>query len=117
MGGGRMGARKNGKVVSYGPELEIPRETISPAHRTALAVRYKLFGVVYHHGPTVSSGHYTSAVLSQASGVWLHVDDDLVSAVGVEEVCVTESAAREGKSGEIGGRERCAYLLFYQRVQ
>jgi ubiquitin carboxyl-terminal hydrolase 10 len=55
-------------------------------------------------------------VLAQASKTWLHVDDETVTTVEAKEVCVTESAAREGNAGEIGGRERCAYLLFYERV-
>lgn len=89
-------------------------------------MKYKLFGVVYHHGPTVSSGHYTTAVLSQSfaggttglpANQWLHIDDESVSPVTEAEVCISESAAREGRAGEIGGRERCAYLLFYERIQ
>lgn len=85
-----------------------------------------LFPVVYHHGPTVSSGHYTSAVLSKRSpsslsseaDEWLHIDDELVTRLprGSHDVCVSDMAAREGEAGEIGGRERCAYLLFYERV-
>lgn len=83
--------------------------------------------VVYHHGPTVSSGHYTSAVLSrsQVAGSaaaddvdqWLHIDDEAVSPVNVSEVCITAEQARAGVSGDIGGRERCAYLIFYERVE
>ncbi|CED82240.1 Ubiquitin-specific protease [Phaffia rhodozyma] len=85
-GGFGAGARKMGKVVSYGGELIIPEDCMSPSKRTSTPIKYKLFGVVYHHGPTVSSGHYTTAVLSQSlsgpnsppTNQWLHIDDESV---------------------------------------
>ena len=55
-------------------------------------------------------------MLAQQSKTWLHVDDESVTTVEAKDVCVTEQAAKEGQAGEIGGREKCAYLLFYERV-
>lgn len=153
--GWEEGARKMGKVVAFGEELEVPREAVALARRTATSPRYRLFGgasslrplllsrarsddalttplppppaVVYHHGPTVSSGHYTSAVLSRSlpssssagagdAPQWLHIDDDVVTPVDTADVCISPEQARAGQAGVIGGRERCAYLVFYERV-
>lgn len=73
--------------------------------------------VVYHHGSTASGGHYTVAVSRQDNQGWLHFDDELVSPVAAEQVVVSQEEAESGRAGLIGGRERCAYLLFYLRVR
>ncbi len=84
--------------------------------------------VVYHHGYSAGGGHYTVAVSRPdnptSSGQWIHFDDETVNAVPKEEVTVSEQEAMDVKEGKvregglsIGGRERCAYLLFYQRVR
>jgi ubiquitin carboxyl-terminal hydrolase 10 len=71
---------------------------------------YKLYGVLYHHGESAGSGHYTVHVLhpngdGDTGEVWLNIDDDTVTRIGREDVF-----------GEHGERERCAYLLFYCRT-
>lgn len=51
---------------------------------------------------------------------WIHFDDETVSTVPTEQVVVSPEEAKEGREGRgilVGGRERCAYLLFYQRVR
>lgn len=48
---------------------------------------------------------------------WLHFDDETVQPVPAEDVVVSEEEARDGRAGQIGGRERSAYLLFYQRIR
>lgn len=54
----------------------------------------------------------------QGASGWLHFDDEQVSAVPAEQVVVSEDEARGGRfMGSVGGRDRCAYLLFYQRVR
>jgi len=80
--------------------------------------------VVYHHGTSASGGHYTVAVSRQDTAGWIHFDDETVQAVPTEQVVVSpeeaETAKENGGGGErllIAGRERCAYLLFYQRVR
>jgi ubiquitin carboxyl-terminal hydrolase 10 len=74
--------------------------------------------VVYHHGSSATGGHYTVAVSrGEAGKEWLHFDDENVSPVGVEEVVVSEEEEGSGRAGLVGGRERCAYLLFLEKVR
>ena len=72
---------------------------------------YKLYGVLYHHGESAGSGHYSVDVLhpNGDSDTWLHIDDETISPVRLEDMFGehgTERAADEG----------CAYLLFYCRT-
>ncbi|KAJ7777729.1 hypothetical protein B0H14DRAFT_2538612 [Mycena olivaceomarginata] len=111
------GVVKVGKRVAFGPELEVGNDVLVPTARKQ-PVRYKLFGVVYHHGVSASRGHYTLDVLhptrfpGRATGTgseregWVRIDDELVSDVRPVHVF----GAPEGDS-------RCAYLLFYRRVR
>ncbi|WVW81815.1 hypothetical protein I302_103812 [Kwoniella bestiolae CBS 10118] len=108
---------KKDKGVAYGQELVVPPEIISPGRRGVGAIKYKLFGVVYHHGTSASGGHYTVAVSRQDGGGWIHFDDELVTNIPKEDVIVSKEEAESGKIGLIGGREKTAYLLFYQRVR
>jgi ubiquitin carboxyl-terminal hydrolase 10 len=76
-------------------------------------VHYKLYGVLYHHGKSAGSGHYTVDVLHPNGdigngGGWLHIDDEAVSAVRNEDVF------RRGNNERAD--ERCAYMLFYCRT-
>jgi len=105
------GVVKIGKQVTFGPELEIPSEALSSGYRSAQPTRYKLFAVVYHHGQSASGGHYTLDVLhpnrggdSKVREGWIRIDDELVSDLRVQDVFGTH----------LDGR--CAYLLFYRRV-
>ena len=114
---------KRNKPAAYGTELAIPPEIISPSRRGANgsstpAVKYKLFGVVYHHGPSATGGHYTVAVSRQDGAGWIHFDDEAYSTIRTEEVVVSPQEAAEEKPQSllVNGRERCAYILFYQRV-
>ncbi|KAI0265024.1 hypothetical protein BGY98DRAFT_1181644 [Russula aff. rugulosa BPL654] len=75
------GITKIGKSIQLAPELEIPLE---PPH-------YKLYGVLYHHGESAGSGHYTVDVLHQngdggAGEVWLRIDDESVTRMRHEDV-------------------------------
>ena len=75
---------------------------------------YKLYGVLYHHGESAGSGHYTVDVL-QSNGdgstgeVWLHIDDEVLSPIRDEDVFREHDTERAAE-------ERCAYLLFYCRT-
>jgi ubiquitin carboxyl-terminal hydrolase 10 len=82
--------------------------------------KYKLFGVLYHHGMSASGGHYTLDVLhptrfawgGAGAGIkaregWVRIDDELVSDVRNEDVF----GAWERDDA------RSAYLLFYSRVR
>jgi ubiquitin carboxyl-terminal hydrolase 10 len=75
--------------------------------------RYKLYGVLYHHGESAGGGHYTVNVLhlngdGDTGEGWLHIDDETVTRIGYEDVF--------GKHDERVDDERCAYLLFYCRA-
>ena len=127
---------KIGKSIQFAPELEIPPGTIlsfvfpgqprlrvlhgsidpeitAPiAGKSAKPAHYKLYGVLYHHGDSGGSGHYTVDVLhptGDGSGEgWLHIDDEAVSVVQREEMFGSHDNER--------GRDRCAYMLFYCRT-
>jgi ubiquitin carboxyl-terminal hydrolase 10 len=77
------------------------------------AVHYKLYGVLYHHGESAHSGHYTVDVVhpngdNDSEEGWLHIDDEVASGVRDEEVFWG------GDNGRVD--ERCAYMLFYRRT-
>ncbi|EGN95847.1 hypothetical protein SERLA73DRAFT_162553 [Serpula lacrymans var. lacrymans S7.3] len=105
------GVAKVGKQVSFGPELEIGPDIMAPG-RKVQPTRYKLFGVLYHHGLSASGGHYTLDVLhpnrdmsTKPREAWIRIDDELVSDVRAEDVF-----------GGLERDDRCAYLLFYRRL-
>ncbi|KAG5651291.1 hypothetical protein H0H81_009190 [Sphagnurus paluster] len=107
------GVVKIAKEVRWGAELEVGGDVVAPVLRRAPGVRYKLFGVVYHHGQSAAGGHYTLDVLhgarypgARAPEGWMRLDDELVSDVRAEDVFAPDGAD-EG---------RAAYLLFYRRV-
>ncbi|KAK8845583.1 hypothetical protein IAR55_006299 [Kwoniella newhampshirensis] len=108
---------KRNKPVGYGTELIIPPEIISPGRRRPSGIKYKLFGVVYHHGVSASGGHYTVSVSRQDDKGWIHFDDENVTNVPKEDVVVSREEVDGGRTGLVGGREKTAYLLFYQRVR
>ncbi|RXW12971.1 hypothetical protein EST38_g12880 [Candolleomyces aberdarensis] len=112
------GVVKVGKQVQFGPELEIGADLMATAAKKTGPTRYKLFGAVYHHGPSASGGHYTLDVLhpnrypslnpnAKPKEGWVRIDDDLVSDVRPDDVF---GAAQEKDDS------RCAYLLFYSKV-
>jgi len=75
---------------------------------------YKLYGVLYHHGESAVSGHYTVDVLhpngdGDTGEVWLHIDNEKVSQMRHANVFGELGAER-------GSDERCASLLFYCRT-
>ena len=81
------------------------------AQRPTEPPRYKLYGVLYHHGESAGSGHYTVDVLHQngdsdTGEVWLNIDDETVSPVRLEDVFGEHGTERVAD-------DRCAYLLFY----
>lgn len=106
------GTAKVGKQVLFDAELEVGSDVMAPG-RKIQTTRYKLFGVLYHHGTSASGGHYTLDVLHPNIAMnptkpregWIRIDDELVSDVSPEDVFGTH--ARD---------DRCAYLLFYRRV-
>ena len=75
---------------------------------------YKLHGVLYHHGDSTGSGHYSVDVLRPNGGcdaaeVWLHIDDETVTQMRHEDMF-------GGQGTERAAHEQCAYILFYCRA-
>lgn len=87
----QTGTQKIWKKVGYPLELEIPKEVFTPAKRNGLALkgglpRYRLTGVVYHHGKSAAGGHYTVDVLRQDSREWVRMDDTVIRRIRPEDV-------------------------------
>ena len=96
--------------LSVGSEIMagVSRKSTKPVHR-----HYKLHGVLYHHGESADSGHYTADVLhlngdSDSRDAWLHIDDESVGVVQHEDVF----EGHENKRVDDG----CACMLFYCRT-
>ena len=61
----------------------------------------ELYGVLCHHGESAGSGYYTVDVLHQnedgdSGEVWLHIDDEAVSAVRHEDMIGSHDNQRVG---------------------
>ena len=85
------GTQKIWKKVGYPLELEIPREVFPPHRRNALAIhgdlpKYRLIGVIYHHGKNAGGGHYTVDVRRQDGREWVRLDDTTIRRLRSEEV-------------------------------
>ena len=79
------------KKIGYPLDLEIPKEAFPISQRNRLAAqgglpRYKLVGVIYHHGKNASMGHYTVDVRRQDGREWIRLDDTIIRRVRSEEV-------------------------------
>ena len=84
----------------------VSRKSTEQAH-------YKLYGVLYHHGESALSGHYTVDVVhpngdNDSKESWLHIEDEVASKVRNEEVFWGHENERVD--------DRCAYMLFYCRT-
>jgi ubiquitin carboxyl-terminal hydrolase 10 len=84
------------------------------AQRASEPPHYKLYGVLYHHGESAGSGHYTVDVLhpngdGDTGEVWLHIDNEAVRPMQHEDVFREYGIERAND-------KRCAYLLFYCRT-
>ncbi|KAK3596874.1 hypothetical protein CHS0354_029053 [Potamilus streckersoni] len=100
------GCQKLMKKVEYGIDLEITKDLLSSQAKGKMAITqrsYKLFAVVYHHGKTVTGGHYTTSVFHPALNGWVNLDDSTVRTVPVAQVLKYVP-------------QRVPYLLYYRRV-
>ncbi|KAF9735590.1 hypothetical protein PMIN02_009959 [Paraphaeosphaeria minitans] len=91
------GPQKIWKKIGYPLELDIPKE-VFPQHKrstfgTRGAPRYRLIGVVYHHGKNASGGHYTVDLRRQEGREWIRVDDTAIRRIRAEDVA--EGGAEE----------------------
>ncbi|KAF2104747.1 cysteine proteinase, partial [Rhizodiscina lignyota] len=92
------GTQKIWKRVGYPLELELPKEVFPPNKRNNLSMRgglprYRLTGVVYHHGKNAGGGHYTVDVRRQEGREWIRLDDTVIRRVRSDEVA--EGGAEE----------------------
>lgn len=133
------GAQKIWKQIAYPLELDFPAEAMSPVRRSGPKPKYRLIGVVYHHGTSASGGHYTVDVLRQDTKSWMRMDDTVIRRVSAQDVVVDlKDVARNNEddhangweevngNGEVSGTpkpqkyfgkdNKVAYILFYQRI-
>ncbi|KAF7595180.1 hypothetical protein BBP40_007147 [Aspergillus hancockii] len=85
------GTQKIWKKVGYPLDLEIPREVFPPNKRNIMMAqgglpKYRLIGVIYHHGKNASGGHYTVDVRRQDGSEWIRLDDTVIRRVRSEDV-------------------------------
>ncbi|WEW61784.1 ubiquitin carboxyl-terminal hydrolase [Emydomyces testavorans] len=86
------GTQKIWKKIGYPLELEIPKEVFPPHRRNLLVAqggglpKYRLTGVIYHHGKIASGGHYTVEIRRQDGREWIRIDDTVIRRVRSEDV-------------------------------
>jgi ubiquitin carboxyl-terminal hydrolase 10 len=85
------GPQKIWKKIGYPLELELPKEVFPPHKRGSYQVqggfpRYRLTGVVYHHGKNASGGHYTVDLRRQEGKEWIRMDDTIIRRIRAEDV-------------------------------
>lgn len=86
-GFGMDSVQKISKPISFPEHLRIPREAVTANVAVPEPPTYTLCGVVYHHGPSATAGHYTVDVKthSQAgngSDEWINIDDVTLAKTG-----------------------------------
>lgn len=109
---GYGGTVKIWKKVGYPLEFEFPREVLSRQKRNTILAdgsagpRYRLIGVVYHHGKNASGGHYTVDVRRQDGREWIRIDDTVIRRVRDEDVAeggAEDASSSAGADGRRGG--------------
>lgn len=106
------GTQKIWKKIGYPLDLEIPREVFPPHRRNIIMAhgglpKYRLVGVIYHHGSNASGGHYTVDVRRQDGREWVRLDDTVIRRVRSEDVA--------GAGGEEDPKALAAALEQHQR--
>ncbi|ODV84076.1 hypothetical protein CANARDRAFT_181984, partial [[Candida] arabinofermentans NRRL YB-2248] len=101
------------KIVEYSHQLRLPVSCVSS--QVNEEPKYKLIGVVYHHGRTAEGGHYTVDVLDSSdlkakNDEWIRVDDTQVSVISSD--MVIENGIHGGSNLD---NSKSAYILMYQR--
>lgn len=79
------------KKVGYPLELEIPKEVFPVQTKNKIIAhgglpRYRLTGVIYHHGKTANLGHYTVDIRRQDGREWIRLDDTVIRRIRSEDV-------------------------------
>lgn len=115
------GPQKIWKKIGYPLELELPKEIFARGSQYRNSPqRYRLTGVVYHHGKNASGGHYTVDLRRQEGREWIRMDDTVIRRIRAEEVAeggaeedpkVLAAALEQHKKDEGIGRSRNFYEL------
>ena len=69
----------------------MPKEVFPQQVRTRMAAhgsfpKYRLTGVIYHHGKNANGGHYTVDLRRQDGNEWIRLDDTLIRRIRSEDV-------------------------------
>ncbi|KAF4900705.1 putative ubiquitin carboxyl-terminal hydrolase 3 [Colletotrichum viniferum] len=108
------GTTKIGKKVGYPLDLQLPAEVLSKRRRNALVAegagmpKYRLTGVVYHHGKQANGGHYTVDVRRQDENEWIRLDDTVIRRVRSEDVAEAGAEEEAKDSSRPGASSRDA---------
>jgi ubiquitin carboxyl-terminal hydrolase 10 len=106
------GTQKIWKKIAYPLQLEIPPEAMS--RRPTQSAKYRLIGVVYHHGSSAQGGHYTVDVLRQDAKSWIRLDDTAIQTVSPKEVAVDVHDI--GKYNDLDGEEQDGWVNVWEQV-
>jgi ubiquitin carboxyl-terminal hydrolase 10 len=113
----RSNERMSRDIQAGSPELRISknRDPIKISHQLDLTsyhtsqnniepLRYRLVGIVHHHGSTPSSGHYTADVLRSEGpkDEWISFDDGMSYTTTLEDLV------------NVVDHQRTAYMLLYK---
>lgn len=77
--------QKISKPITFPAVLHVPRESVTASIATPEPPTYTLCGVIYHHGPSATSGHYTADVKvvgENGKEEWINVDDITLKRIG-----------------------------------
>lgn len=79
-------SRKLKEQMNYPLELDLRDYSVNGA-----PLKYKLLGVIVHHGRSVNSGHYV-ALCRQPNGTWTEYDDEELRGISEKKVLDQDSA-------------------------
>lgn len=102
--------RKLDTHVEFGTELDVPVDLFALHTAPPAPLRYRLRGVVRHHGATATSGHYTACVL-------VHKPATKAAPAGTDEwyLCDDTRVSPIAESAVLASTDT-AYLLMFERV-
>jgi len=107
------GVYKNNVNIDINKEIVIPQINDEELNLDKIInKRYRLKGVIYHHGINVASGHYTCTVLNSDS-TWSYCDDSNISQLDDR---LHNSEYLFDKKKSISGITGTSYLAFYSII-
>ncbi|KAF8916409.1 hypothetical protein CPB85DRAFT_1289587 [Mucidula mucida] len=118
------GTRKEFRPIRVDTIVDVPPELIATYGRNPFNSKYKLVGVVYHHGSSAVTGHYTADVAHPGRGIdyhrareeddvrpWFRMNDGMVSAAPRDDI---RSLRRPSVTNPPS--HKTPYLLFYEQI-